>query len=85
MLGCQRVARTRVRWFFGFTSLLVNDQGELLTCRLTPGNIDDRRPVPGMVQGLFGKLIGDKGYSSQALVETLLQYGIELITRSRAP
>jgi Transposase DDE domain len=41
---------------------VVNDEGELLACRLTPGNVDDRGPLPQMAQGLFGKLIGDKGY-----------------------
>lgn len=33
-----------------------------------------------MAQGLFGKLIGDKGYLSKDLVATLLPQGIELIT-----
>lgn len=68
-------------WFYGFTlHILVNDQGELLTCRLTPGNGDDRRPVPHMAQRLFGKLIGDKGYLSQSLTEVLLKQGVELLT-----
>lgn len=60
--------------------LVVNDHGELLACPLTPGNVDDRRPVPQLAQDLFGKLIGDKGFLSQALVETLLQQSVELLT-----
>lgn len=52
-------------------------------CLLTPGNVDDRRPVPQLAQDLFGKLIGDKGYLSQALVETLWQQGVELLTPLR--
>ncbi|GAC1561990.1 MAG: hypothetical protein NVS2B2_25460 [Ktedonobacteraceae bacterium] len=44
-------------WFFGFKlHLAVNDQGELLACCLTTGNVDDRKPVPSMVKTLRGKL-----------------------------
>ncbi len=73
-----------VGWFYGFKLyLIVTDEGDLLSCRLTPGNVDDRRPVPQMAQGLFGKLIGDKGYLSPALVASLLQQGVELLTPIR--
>jgi hypothetical protein len=68
-------------WFYGFKlHLVVNDYGELLSVRLTPGNTDDRRPVPELVKGLFGKLFGDKGYVSQPLLETLYTDGVQLIT-----
>src|SRR5579875_3524975 len=71
-------------WFFGFKlHLAVNDQGELLTCSLTPGNVDDRAPVPQMVQRLRGKLIGDRGYLSAPLTELLFEQGLQLITRLR--
>ena len=38
---------------------------KLLVCRLTPGNVDDRKAVPELAKGIFGKLFGDKGYISQ--------------------
>jgi len=39
--------KTSVGWFFGFKlHLVVSDQGEILSFCLTPGNVDDRRPVP---------------------------------------
>jgi transposase len=80
-VGLAERGKNSVDWFYGFKlHLLVNDQGELLACRLTPGNVDDRRPVPQMAEGLFGKLIGDKGYLSKDLVAMLLQHGVELIT-----
>jgi hypothetical protein len=45
--GCARRGKTSVDWFFGFKlHLVINDCGELLSFRLTPGNVDDRRPVP---------------------------------------
>jgi hypothetical protein len=47
--------------------LIINDQGELLACHLTPGNVDDRQSVPLLAQRLWGKLFGDRGYISQPL------------------
>ncbi len=72
-------------WFYGFKlHLVVNDQGELLAFCLTPGNVDDRRPVPKLVKGLVGKLKGSKGYLSQPLAEQLLvTQGLALITKLR--
>jgi hypothetical protein len=71
-----------VDWFFGFKlHLVINDCGELLSLRLTPGNTDDRRPVPELVKGLFGKLFGDKGYVSQPLFETLYSEGVQLVMK----
>jgi hypothetical protein len=77
--------KTSVDWFFGFKLHLVfNDQGELLTFTLTPGNVDDRAPVPAFAARLFGKLFGDKGYLSQPLLTQLKRvFGIELITPRR--
>jgi hypothetical protein len=75
--GCARRGKTSVDWCYGFKlHLVINDCGELLSLRLTPGNADDRRPVPELVKGLFGKLFGDKGSISQPLFETLYGGGI---------
>ncbi len=80
--GCARRGKTSVDWFYGFKlHLVINDRGELLSLRLTPGNTDDRRPVPEMVKGLFGKLFGDKGYVSAPLFEALYDEGVQLVTK----
>jgi hypothetical protein len=80
--GCARRGKTSVDWFYGFKlHLVINDRGELLSVRLTPGNTDDRRPIPELVKGLFGKLFGDRGYVSQPLFEALYDEGIQLVTR----
>jgi len=72
-------------WFYGFRlHLVINDYGEILAFTLTPGNADDRKPVPKLVKVLFGKLFGDKGYLSQPLFKTLLEQGIQLITGIKA-
>jgi hypothetical protein len=62
---------------------LINDRGEFLAFKLTPGNVDDRKPVPKLCRDIFGKLLGDKGYISQELFEELLHQGVQLITRLR--
>ncbi len=76
--------KSTMGWFYGFKlHLIVNDAGELLAVHLTPGNVDDRRPLEAMSKDLLGKLFGDKGYLSQALFETLFERGLELITSLR--
>lgn len=72
-------------WFYGFKlHLVINEYGEILAFRLTPGNVDDRRPVPKLAEALFGKLFGDKGYLSHPLFEALLEEGVQLITALRS-
>ena len=79
-----RRRKTSMGWFFGFKlHLAVNDRGELLACCLTPGNVDDRAPVPRMVKRLHGKLFGDRGYISAPLTQLLFEQGLQLITRLR--
>jgi len=77
-------SKDSVEWHYGFKlHLIVNERGELLAVTLTPGNTDDRVPVPDLTQDLFGKLFGDKGYISQALFEQLYARGLELVTRRK--
>ncbi|NEO79840.1 MAG: hypothetical protein F6J99_27825 [Moorea sp. SIO4G3] len=45
----------------------------MLNITLTPGNIDDRKLVPQLVQNLTGKLFGDFGYISKKLSQQLFQ------------
>jgi len=45
--GLAERGKTSTGWFFGFKlHLIFNDRGELLNLMLTPGNADDRQPVP---------------------------------------
>jgi len=80
--GLARRGKGSMGWFYGFKlHLVINDQGELLALCLTPGNIDDRRPVKKLVRELWGKLFGDRGYISQELFEQLWGQGLQLITK----
>jgi hypothetical protein len=54
-----------------------------LNAQITPGNIDDRRPIPDLLQGLFGKFFADRGYVSQKLANQLLEdLGIQFFAPS---
>lgn len=80
--GLAQKGKSTIGWFFGFKlHLVINDKGELMAVKVTAGNVDDRKPVTDLVEGLVGKLVGDKGYISQPLFETLLEQGLQLITR----
>ena len=82
--GLAHRGKTSMGWFYGFKlHLIVNDLGEILTFYLSPGNVDDRKPVSGMAKNLFGKLFGDKGYISQPLFEQLFAQDVQLITPIR--
>jgi hypothetical protein len=83
--GVAQRGKGSMGWFYGFKlHLVVNDCGELLACQITPGNVDDREPVLALSRRLFGKLIADRGYISQALFEQLLDsFGVQLITKLR--
>ena len=71
-------------WSYGFKlHLIINHLGEIVSLKLTKGNVDDRAPIPEMTDDLFGKLYGDKGYISKALSGELWEKGIELITTVR--
>ena len=79
--GMAARGKTSMGWFFGLKPhLVIHETGDLLGLALTPGNTDDRDPVPQITQGIWGKLFGDKGYLSQRLFEILRQQGIQLST-----
>jgi hypothetical protein len=82
--GLAKIGKTTMGWFFGFKlHLVINECGELLAVQLTPGNVDDRQPVPRLTRRLFGKLFGDKGYISAEVFAELWDRGLQLITHIR--
>ena len=83
--GLAARGKTSTGWFFGFKlHLIVNDRGEILRFCISPGNVDDHKPVPQLVKKLFGKLFGDKGYLSQPLSQSLREmFDLQLITKLR--
>lgn len=82
--GVAQRGKTSLGWFYGFkVHLIITDQGELVAFAITPGNVDDRKPVKRLARDITGKLFGDKGYISKKLMEDLLQDNIDLITTTR--
>jgi len=77
-----RRGKTSTGWFYGFkVHLVISDCGDLLAVMITPGNVDDRKPVPRLSQRLFGKLFGDRGYISIELFALLWEQSVQLITK----
>ncbi len=82
--GMAKRGKSTMGWFYGFKlHLIINHKGEILATKLTAGNVDDRKPVPEMAKGLYGKLYGDKGYVSKVLGGQLFEQDVELITNVR--
>lgn len=82
--GLARLGKTTMGWFFGFKlHLVINERGELLAVQMTPGNVDDRQPVPHLTRKLVGKLFGDKGYISSQLFAQLWERSLQLVTHIR--
>jgi hypothetical protein len=84
--GVAQRGKGSMGWFYGLKlHLVINDRGEILACQVTAGNVDDRKPLPALCKDLFGKLVADRGYISQALFEQLLDtFGVQLITRIKS-
>lgn len=84
--GIAKVGKSTMGYFFGFKlHLVINDKGELLNFVITQANVDDRDPLRNkkFVNGLKGKLYGDKGYLSKELADLLFIDGLHLVTSIR--
>lgn len=80
--GLAARGKSSTGWFFGFKlHLLINHCGELLRIKLTPGNVDDRKALHSMTDGIFGKLYADKGYIAKWLSDFLSKRGVDLVTK----
>lgn len=68
-------------WFYGFKlHLVINDEGGLLSVKVTTGNVDGRIPVAEMCENLWGTLYGGKGYISKKFTDELSEQGIHFVT-----
>jgi transposase DDE domain len=75
MRGWAEKGKCTMGWFYGFKlHLVINDKGEIIQWKLTPGNVDDRQPLKDkrFTERLFGKLFADRGIS----VRTSLRYSL---------
>lgn len=66
--GLAKKGKSSMGWFFGLKlHLVINNLGEIMAATITPGNTNDRTPVPALVSKLQGWLFGDKGYLGQSM------------------
>lgn len=85
--GIAQRGKCSMGWFFGFKlHLICNEKGEVLNFIITPGDIDDRKPLEykAFVEFIYGKLVGDKGYIGKNLFQRLFVDGIQLITKLKS-
>ena len=84
---CRRHAKrgkTTKGWFYGFKLHIVCDtDGNLLSVRISSGNIDDRKMLESLLKELTGLLIGDAGYVSEPMRKKLEKQDIQLFTAVR--
>ena len=74
--------KTSTGWFFGLKlHMIFNTNGEIIRLSITKGNVNDRNPVPDMVNGITAKLIGDKGYLCKKLFQKLFENSVTLINK----
>ena len=77
--GIAQRGKCSMGWFFGFKlHLICNERGELLNFMITPGDVDDRKPLEykAFVEFIYGKLVGDKGYIGKNMFQRLFVDGI---------
>jgi len=84
--GVAQRGKPTMEYLFGFKlHIIINNKGEIIEFMLTPGNVDDRRPLKdaNFNKKIYGKLFADKGYISKPLFEELFFNGIQLVTGIR--
>ena len=83
--GIAKRGKSTMGYFFGFKlHLIINEVGELLAFKITPGNAGDTKVVSELSKDLVGKLFGDKGCISSKLFKELFKRGLKLVTQLRA-
>lgn len=69
----ESTSKCSMGWFFGFKlHLICNERGELQNFMVTPGDVDDRKPLENkrFFEMTFDKLVADKGYISKNLFQS---------------
>lgn len=84
--GVAKRGKSSTGWFFGFKlHAVINHLGQLVVCRITPGNVADNNPelLGQLTARLKGFLFADAGYIS-SITKDLQERGLSLITKLRA-
>ncbi|PCS23242.1 Mobile element protein [Candidatus Enterovibrio escicola] len=53
--GTAKRGKGKMEWFYGFKLyLIINDQGGIISVKVTTANVDDKQPVSEMADELWG-------------------------------
>ena len=63
--------------------MVVNHQGELITFKITRGNVRDINISESLLKTLQGVVFGNNGYIGKRIFNTLFNKGLNLIARIR--
>nr|WP_097357275.1 transposase [Candidatus Enterovibrio escacola] len=79
--GTEKLGKGMMGWFYGFKlHLIINDQGGIISVKITTANVDDRMSVSEIADELWGCFYGDKGYTSDPLGRQFANRGVAFIT-----
>lgn len=76
-----QIGKSSYGWFMGFKlHIIINSKGQIISVKITCGNVDDRMPVKQLAKGLKGSLYADKGYISKELFKEIYHDGLRIVT-----
>ena len=80
-----QIGKSSYGWFMGLKlHIIINSKGQIISVKITCGNVDDRAPVKQLTKGLKGSLYADKGYISQKLFKEIYADGIRIVTSAKS-
>jgi hypothetical protein len=76
--------KSSIGWFFGFKlHAICNEKRQIVSFTITTASVDDRKPLPQLVQNLKRMVMDDAGYIGKKLREKLSKIGVHLIAAPR--
>lgn len=82
--GIAKRGKCSMSRFFGFKlHLTCNEKGELPDFMITPGDVDDRKPLEykTFIESVYGNPVADRGYVGRNLFQRLFVDSIQLLTK----
>lgn len=77
-------SKSSMGWFYGFKlHVICNELMQILNFRITPGNVDDRKGLERIWNGIFGMIVADAGYLGQDWQKKAYALGKHLLTGVR--
>lgn len=76
-----KLGKSSKGWFFGLKLHIICDfMGNIISCKITPGNANDLKAAVKMLKDFKGKIFADKGYIGKKEFSILLEQGLILVT-----